>query len=73
VNLNKIDHETLVLRKYVHHVDILCHMTVIRNWTGCARLVMMLGMSESVNQNRRLIKRNYGTKNRMQKEKEGNV
>lgn len=27
VNLNKTDHETLVLRKYVHHVDILCQMT----------------------------------------------
>jgi hypothetical protein len=24
VNLNKIDNETLVLRQYIHHVDILC-------------------------------------------------
>ena len=36
VNLNKIDNETMVLRQYVHHVDALCQMTVIRNWTGCA-------------------------------------
>jgi len=36
VNLNKIDSETLTLKKYVHHVDVLCHMSVIRNWTGCA-------------------------------------
>ena len=32
VNLN----ETMVLRQYVQHVDALCQMTVIRNWTGCA-------------------------------------
>ena len=36
VNLNKTDNETLALRQYVHHVDTLCQMTVIRNWTGCA-------------------------------------
>jgi len=36
VNLNKIDNETLLLRQYVHHVDILCQMTVLRNCTGCA-------------------------------------
>jgi hypothetical protein len=36
VNLNKTDNETLVLRQYVHHVDILCQMTAIRNWTGYA-------------------------------------
>ena len=36
VNLNKINNENLVLRHYVHHVDILCQMTVVRNWTGCA-------------------------------------
>ena len=36
VNLNKIDNEALILRQYVHHVDILCQMTVITNWTGCA-------------------------------------
>jgi hypothetical protein len=35
VNLNKIDNETLVLRQYVHHADIVCQTTVIRNWTGC--------------------------------------
>ena len=36
VNLNRIDNETMVLRQYVQHVDALCQMTVIRNWTGCA-------------------------------------
>ena len=36
VNLNKINNETLALRQYVLHVDTLCQMTVIRNWTGCA-------------------------------------
>jgi len=36
INLNKTDNETLALRQYVHHVDTLCQMTVIRNWTGCA-------------------------------------
>jgi hypothetical protein len=36
VNLNKIGNETFVLRQYVHHVDILCQKTVVRNLTGCA-------------------------------------
>ena len=36
VNLNKIDNQTLTLRQYLHHVEILCQMSVIRNWTGCA-------------------------------------
>ena len=36
VNLNQLDNETLVLWQYVHHVDIVCQTTVIRNWTGCA-------------------------------------
>jgi hypothetical protein len=40
VNLNKIDNETLALRKYVYHVDTLCHMSIIRNWTGCAHFGM---------------------------------
>ena len=35
VNLNRIANENVVLRKYVQHVDALCQMTVIRNWTGC--------------------------------------
>jgi len=37
VHLNKTDNETMVLRQCVRHVDALCQMTVIRNWTGCAR------------------------------------
>ena len=35
-NLNRIANETVILRKYVQHVDALCRMTVIRNWIGCA-------------------------------------
>lgn len=35
VKLYKIDNETLALRQYVHHVDMLCQMTIIRNSTGC--------------------------------------
>jgi hypothetical protein len=27
----------MLLKQYVKHVDVLCHNTVIRNWTGCAR------------------------------------
>jgi hypothetical protein len=30
VNLDKIDNETLMLRQYVHHVEILCQTTAIR-------------------------------------------
>ena len=48
VNLNNIDNETLVLRQYVHHFDILCQMTVIRNWAGCAHFGN--GVRERVNQ-----------------------
>ena len=36
VNLDQIDNETLMLRQYVHHVEILCQTTAIRNWTVCA-------------------------------------
>jgi len=36
VKLNRIANETVLLRKYVQHVDALCPMTAIRNWTGCA-------------------------------------
>jgi len=36
VNLNRIDNETVILRQYVQHIDALCEMAVIRNWTGCA-------------------------------------
>jgi len=36
VNLNKTDNETLALRQCVHYVDMLCQMTIMRNWTGCA-------------------------------------
>ena len=35
VDLSKID-DTLALRHYVHHVDMLCQMSIVRNWTGCA-------------------------------------
>ena len=36
VDLGKIDNETLMVRQYVHHVEMLCQTTTIRNWTGCA-------------------------------------
>jgi hypothetical protein len=36
VDLNKVDNETLTLRQYVYHVEMLCQTSVIRNWTGCA-------------------------------------
>ena len=36
VDLRKFDNETLAIRQYIHHVDMLCQMSVIRNWTGCA-------------------------------------
>ena len=36
VDLTKIDNETIVLKQYVNHVDVLCQNTVIRNWTACA-------------------------------------
>ena len=36
VDLTKIDNETMILKQYVNHVDVLCQNTVIRNWTGCA-------------------------------------
>ena len=35
-DLTKTDNETMVLKQYVNHVDVLCQNTVIRNWTGCA-------------------------------------
>jgi hypothetical protein len=36
MDLSKFDNETLALRQYIHHVEMLCQMSVIRNWTGCA-------------------------------------
>jgi hypothetical protein len=36
MDLSKLDNETLALRQYIHHVEMLCQMSVIRNWTGCA-------------------------------------
>lgn len=36
VNLNDVDKETMALKQYVHHVEMLCLNSVIRNWTGCA-------------------------------------
>jgi hypothetical protein len=38
VNPNEIDNESLVLRYYAHHVELLCQMFVIRNCTGCDRV-----------------------------------
>ena len=36
VDIGKLDNETLALRQYVHHIDMLCQMSIVRNWTGCA-------------------------------------
>jgi hypothetical protein len=36
VDLSKFDNETLAIRQYIHHVDMLCQMSIIHNWTGCA-------------------------------------
>ena len=36
VDLQEIDKESVALRQYVQHVELLCHASVIRNWTGCA-------------------------------------
>ena len=35
-DIDKLDNDTLALRHYVHHVDMLCQMSIVRNWTGCA-------------------------------------
>ena len=36
VNLDNPDNEALMLRQYVHHVEILCQTTDIGNLRGCA-------------------------------------
>jgi hypothetical protein len=36
VDLSKFDNETLAIRQYVQHVDMLCQVSIVRNWTGCA-------------------------------------
>jgi hypothetical protein len=36
VKLNGIENETLALRQYLHHIDVLCQTTSIINWTGCS-------------------------------------
>jgi hypothetical protein len=37
VNLNGVGNETLALRQYLHHIDVLCQTAFIRNWAGCTR------------------------------------
>jgi hypothetical protein len=36
VNLSSIDSEALSIRRYIHHEDMMCQLSVIRNWTACA-------------------------------------
>ena len=36
MDLSKFDNETLAIKQYVQHVDMLCQMSIVRNWTGCA-------------------------------------
>jgi hypothetical protein len=38
VDLSKLDNKTLAIRQYVQHVDMLCQMSIVRNWTGCAHI-----------------------------------
>ena len=35
MDLSKFNNETLAIRQYVQHVDMLCQMSIVRNWTGC--------------------------------------
>jgi hypothetical protein len=35
-DLGQHDNETLALRQYIHNVEMLCQMSVIRKGTGCA-------------------------------------
>jgi hypothetical protein len=35
VNLDIINKEDLALRRYQHHIDVLCHTKFVRNWAGC--------------------------------------
>jgi hypothetical protein len=72
VNLNKIDNETLALRQYVHHVDMLCQVSIIRNWTGCAHFSD--GTRDRLNQltKTKFMKGNYRATNWRQKKEVGN-
>jgi hypothetical protein len=36
VDLNQLDRETLALRQNIHHIEMLCHVSVLRSWVGCA-------------------------------------
>jgi hypothetical protein len=36
LDLSKLDNETLALRQYIHHVEMLRQMSVICNWRRCA-------------------------------------
>jgi hypothetical protein len=35
VDLGKINKEIIALRRYLHHIDVLCHTKYIRGWAGC--------------------------------------
>jgi hypothetical protein len=35
VELGKINNEVIALRRYLHHIDVLCHTEFVRNWAGC--------------------------------------
>ena len=36
MDIGKLDNDTLALRQFVHHIDMLCQMSIVRNCTGCA-------------------------------------
>jgi hypothetical protein len=72
VNLNRIANENVVLRQYVQHVDALCQMTVIRNWTGCVHFGS--NARETLNQltqSEGLLKEITGQETERKRKKEG--
>jgi hypothetical protein len=71
MNLNKIENETLALRQYAHHVDMLCQVSIIRNWTGCAHFSDTRDRLNQLTQTK-FIKGNYRATNWRQKKEKGN-
>jgi hypothetical protein len=51
VNLNGASNETLVLRQYLHHTDVLCQTAFTKNWAGCTLFITKLGKYSLVDRN----------------------
>ena len=73
MDLIRIDY-TLAFKQYVHHVDMLCQMSIVRNWTECAhfgddvrhrldQLVKTEGLLEEITGQRNERKRRRGVFN----------